>query len=78
MPLCYIIKKKHLNFVKINGYRHGRNDFGEGSKISLDLKIILLEKIKIMNKIIAKNFNILATNSSVLHNYFDSSTKLLF
>jgi len=27
---------------------------------------------------IAKNFNILATDLSVLHNYFDSSTKLLF
>jgi len=26
----------------------------------------------------AKNFDILATNFSVLHNYFDSSTKLLF
>jgi len=65
------------NFVKINGYRHGRNDFAEGSKILLDLKIILLE-IKIMSKIIAKNVDILATNSSVLHNYFGSSTKLLF
>jgi len=27
---------------------------------------------------VAKNFYILATSSSVLHNYFDSSTKLLF
>jgi len=26
----------------------------------------------------AKNFDILATSLSVLHNYFDSSTKLLF
>jgi len=26
----------------------------------------------------AKNFNILATSLSVLHNYFDSSTKLIF
>jgi len=26
----------------------------------------------------AKNFDILATGLSVLHNYFDSSTKLLF
>jgi len=25
-----------------------------------------------------KNFDILATDLSVLHNYFDSSTKLLF
>jgi len=27
---------------------------------------------------VAKNFNILATSLSVLYNYFDSSTKLLF
>jgi len=27
---------------------------------------------------IAKNFDILATSSSVPHNYFDSSIKLLF
>jgi len=27
---------------------------------------------------IAKNFDILATSLSVLHNYFDNSTKLLF
>jgi len=26
----------------------------------------------------AKNFDILATSLSVLHNYFDSSTKLFF
>jgi len=26
----------------------------------------------------AKNFDILGTNLSVLHNYFDSSTKLLY
>jgi len=26
----------------------------------------------------AKNFDILATGLSVLHNYFDNSTKLLF
>jgi len=26
----------------------------------------------------AKSFNILATSLSVLHNYYDSSTKLLF
>jgi len=33
--------------------------------------------LKIMSKA-AKNFDILATDLSVLHNYFDSSTKLLF
>jgi len=27
---------------------------------------------------ISNNFNILATSLSVLHNYFDSSTELLF
>jgi len=33
--------------------------------------------LKIMNNS-AKNFDILATSLSVLHNYFDSSTKLFF
>jgi len=50
-----------------------------------DLKIILLDHrdnfvgtTKIMSNA-AKNFNILATNNlSVLYNYFNSSTKLLF
>jgi len=27
---------------------------------------------------VAKNFDILTTNLSILHNYFDSSTKLFF
>jgi len=58
----------------------------EGSKILLDidLKIILLDHqnnfvriLKIMNNI-AKSFDILAISLSVLHNYFDNSTKLLF
>jgi len=65
---------------------HGNNDFAEGSKILLDtdLKIILsdhqnnfVEILKIMNDA-AKKFDILAIGLSVLHNYFDSSTKLLF
>jgi len=58
--------------------------FAKESKILLDidLKIILLDRrnnfvgiLKIMSN--AKNFNILAS-SNVLHNYFDSLTKLLF
>jgi len=63
-----------------------KNDFAEEFKIllNIDLKIILLghqnnfvETLKIMSNV-AKNFDILATSLSVLHNYFDSSTKLLF
>jgi len=62
---------------------HGKN-FAEESKILLDtdLKIILLnhqnnfvEILKIMNNAV-KNFDILAS-LNVLHNYFDSSIKLL-
>jgi len=64
---------------------HEKNDFAEGFKILLDtdLKIILLDQnnfvgiLKTMSNA-AKNFDILATNLSVLHNYFDSLTKLLF
>jgi len=63
---------------------HGKNDFVEESKILLDLKTILLNHknnlvgtLKIMSNA-TKNFDILATGLSVLHNYFDSSTKLLF
>jgi len=64
---------------------HGKNDFAEGSKILLDTesKIILdyqnnfVGILKIMSSA-ATNFNILATSLNVLHNYFDSSTKLLF
>jgi len=66
---------------------YGKNDFTERSKILLDtdLKIILLDYqnnfvgiLKIMCNV-EKNFDILATSSSnVLHDYFGSSTKLLF
>jgi len=53
--------------------------------LDTDQKIILLDYqnnfirniLKIMSNA-AKNFDILATNLSVLHNYFDSSTKLFF
>jgi len=67
-------------------YVHGKNNFAEKSKILLDtdLKIILLDHqnncvgiLKIMSNA-AKNFDILAISSSVLHNYFYSSTKFLF
>jgi len=65
---------------------HRKNDFAEGSKILLntDLKIISLDHqnnfigiLKIISNA-AKNFDILATSSSILYNYFDRSTKLLF
>jgi len=55
---------------------HGKNDFAEKSKILP--KIILLDyqnnfvgTLKIISNA-AKNFDILATNSRVSHNYFDS------
>jgi len=63
-----------------------KNDFVEGSKILLDTnqKTILSNNqnnfvgtLKIISNT-AKNFDILAAGLSILHNYFDSSTKLLF
>jgi len=45
--------------------------------ILLDHQNNFVEILKIMNDT-AKNFDILTTSLSVLHNYFDSSTKLLF
>jgi len=66
--------------------RTGKNDFAEGSKILLDTdqKRILLDHqnnfvgtLKIMSNA-AKDFDILATDLSTLHNHFDSSTKLFF
>jgi len=53
-----------------------KNDFAEGSKI-LDTENNFVRTLKIINNV-AKNFDILATSFSVLYNYFDSSTKLLF
>jgi len=50
--------------------------------LDTDLKIILLDRqnnfviLKTMSNV-AKSFDILATSSSVLRNYFDGSTKLL-
>jgi len=61
-----------------------KNDFAERSKILLDLKIILLDHqnnfvgtSKIISKA-PKNFDILAIDLTILHNYFYSLTKLLF
>jgi len=80
-----LVKILHLRDFKRISFR--KNDFVEESKILLyiDLKIISLDHqnnfvrtLNIMNKKTAKNFDILATSLSVLHNYFDSSTKLLF
>jgi len=52
--------------------------------LDIDLKIILLDHqnnfvgtLKIMSNA-AKNLDILAISLSVLHNYLNSSTKLLF
>jgi len=68
------------------GHIYGKNDFAEVVKILLatDLKIILLdhqknfvETLKLMSNA-ARNFNILTTVLTVLYNYTDSSTKLLF
>jgi len=65
---------------------HGKNDFAERFKILLDIdpKIILMSQqnnfvgiLKIISNT-AKNVDIPAISSSVLHNYFDNSTKLLF
>jgi len=60
---------------KLSLYR--KNDFDEGSKILLDYQNNFVGILKIVNNT-AKNFDILTTSSSVLPNYFDSSTKLLF
>jgi len=63
-----------------------KNNFAEGSKILLDadLKIILLDHqnnfvkiLKIIYSDATKNFDVRAISLNV-HNYFDSSTKLLF
>jgi len=43
----------------------------------LDHQNNFTEILKVMSNA-AKSFDILATSLSVLHNYFDSSTKLLF
>jgi len=59
-----------------------KNDFAENLKISLELKIILWDhqnklrrNLKYDANDIAKNLLILAINLSILHNYFDRSTK---
>jgi len=58
---------------------HGKNDFAERSKILLDtdLKINFVGTLKIITNV-AQNFDIVAIGLNLLHNYFRSSTKLLF
>jgi len=58
---------------------YGKNDFADKSKILLDTrsKHNFVGNLKIMSST-AKNLDILATSLSVLHNYFDNLTKLLF
>jgi len=51
---------------------HGKNDFA-GYKSENNF----VGMLKMMNNA-AKNFDVLANDLSVLHNYFDSSTKLIF
>jgi len=74
-----------LNHVAPIQYKHEKNDFAEKSKILLDidLKIILDHQNNFVGilKIISnatKNLDVLAASLSVLHNYFNSSTKLFF
>jgi len=67
------LREAHIQIVlklcnKLHAYR--KNDFADKFENNF------VETIKIMNNA-AKNFDILATSFSVLHNYFDSSTKLL-
>jgi len=56
---------------------HGKNDFAEGFKILPHTENNFVGTLKTMSNV-GKNFDILATSLSVLHNYFDSSTRLLF
>jgi len=65
---------------------HGKILLKDFAKILLDtdLKTILLDHqnnfvrtLKIMTNAV-KNFDILASSLSILHNYFNRSTKLLF
>jgi len=84
LNVYFIIKQIRTNFIF--SIVHEKNDFTEGSKILLDidLKIILLVHqnnfvgtLKIKSNTV-KNFDNLTTDLSVLHNHFDSLTKLLF
>jgi len=55
-----------------------KDDFDEGSKIfGYRSENNFVGTLKIMSNAV-KNVDILTTNLNVLHNYFDSSTKLLF
>jgi len=86
---CIILKFRFSKLSKISWKYfeiHGQNNFAERSKILMDtdLKIILLDHQNNFVEILkiscnaAKNFDILATSLSVLHDYFDSSAKLFF
>jgi len=58
--------------VPKTAFKHGKNDFVEGSKILLDTEKFennFIGILKIMNNA-AKSFDILAISSSVLCNYF--------
>jgi len=61
------------------GQIHRKNDFAEEFKILTGYrsKNNFVRTLKIMNNI-AKSFNILAISLNVLHNYFNTSTKLFF
>jgi len=84
VSFSYMEKTILLKYLKIQ--LHGKNDFIEGSKILLntDLKIMLLAhqnnfvKISKVMSNAARNISIPAIGLSILHNYFDSLTKLLF
>jgi len=56
---------------------HKKNDFAERFPkiILLDCQNNFVGTLKTMSN--AKNFDVLATSLSVVHNYFNSSTKLL-
>jgi len=65
-----------LQLHQCSSVLHGKNDFTERSKFLLDIENNFVGILKINNT--AETVNILGTNLSVLYNYFNSSTKLLF
>jgi len=72
-------KNNFSKFALFETFEHEKNDFPEKSKILLDIdqKIILLEQKNNFVKILrmmsnaTQNFDNLATNLRVLHNYID-------
>jgi len=81
----YTILREDVSQIQKDIFRRSPNGYTERTiLLDTDLKIILLDRqnsfvetLKIISDA-AKNFNTLATALSVLHNYFDSSTKLFF